>query len=73
MGKSCADGELSRKFFKFYEEIQNSEASNIGWTMINEKFPASNLMRYSTIIDPVIFKIKFLEPQYLDDEKEEDV
>jgi hypothetical protein len=73
MGKMVLDGELARKFFNFYEEIRSSEASNIGWTMINEKFPASHLMRYSTIIDPVIFKIKFLEPQYLDDEEEEDV
>jgi hypothetical protein len=39
--------------------------------MINNKFPVSHLIRYSTIIDPVIFKIKFLEPQYIDDEKEE--
>jgi hypothetical protein len=46
----------------FYEEIKDSGASNIGWAMINEKFPVSHLMRYSTIIDPVIFKIKFLEP-----------
>ncbi len=39
--------------------------------MINEKFPVSYIMKFSTIINPAIFKIKFLESQYIDDDNDD--
>ncbi len=59
--KVAQDGELSNRFFNYYDELKSS-GGNIGWKLINEKFPASLMVRYSTKIDPVIFNIKFLEP-----------
>ena len=68
-GKHALDGELAQKILSNYEELKLSGASNIGWKMINEKFPQSHIMRFSTSVDPVILNIKFLEPQYIVDEE----
>jgi hypothetical protein len=64
VGKNGLDGVLMTKFFDSYEKVKLSAPDNIGWRMINEVFPASNIMRYSTTsYDSSIFNIKFLEPQ----------
>ena len=41
------EGELASAFFKHYEEIKKKrKTENIGWMMINEKFPEACIEKY---------------------------
>ncbi len=60
-GKPALDGAMVKTFFEKYDQVK-SNSDNVGWTMINEMFPESHLVKFSTSIDRERYQIKFLNP-----------
>ncbi len=47
VGKLTLDGYLAEKFFDEYHKLKES-SQNVGWLLINEVFPKSHIMEFST-------------------------
>ena len=60
-GRPAIDGQMVKNFFEKYDQVK-SNSNNVGWTMINEMFPESYLVKFSTSIDRERYQIKFLNP-----------
>jgi hypothetical protein len=64
-GKMAFEGDLAYNFKENLKELkkQASREEILGWKLINETIPLSNILRYSTSTDQSILSIEFLDPQ----------
>ena len=60
--KVTPDGELLKKFMEDYEKLKKIDPyQNIGWNLINEVIPDSQITKFSTSLEKVKYlKIRFL-------------